>query len=342
MTSSSIAYARELKPLLPARAFTPARSRLLWLPVHLAALGLSMYAIATHWVAWPWVPLLSLCIGMSFAGITFLAHEALHGAVVKGRRLRHLIGWIGFLPFALSPRLWMAWHNRVHHGHTNHPERDPDAYPTIQTYERSRAVRIAMDLAPGNSRWTGVLPLLFGFSVHSGHVLVRARSWGYLTATQHRWALLETAVVVGLWLALAVQVGLLSFLFVYVLPLLVANAIVMGFILTNHSLSPMTDQNDPLLSSLSVTLPPVLEWLTLRFGFHVEHHIFPTMSSRHAPAVRALLQARWPGRYQSMSLPSALLRLHRTPRVYKDHVTAIDPRTGRECSTLTPALPAEA
>ena len=89
-------------------------------------------------------------------------------------------------------------------------------------------------------------------------MLACARRWGYLTATQHRWALLETAAGVGLWLALAAQVGLLSFLFVYVLPLLVANAIVMGFILTNHSLSPMTDQNDPLLSSLSVTLPPAL------------------------------------------------------------------------------------
>jgi fatty acid desaturase len=110
----------------------------------------------------------------------------------------------------------------------------------------------------------------------------------------------------------------------------------MGFILTNHSLSPMTDQNDPLLNSLSVTLPPLLEWLTLRFGFHVEHHIFPSMSSRHAPAVRAILRTHWPERNQSMSLRRALLRLHRTARVYKDHYTVVDPRTGREGSTLTP------
>jgi fatty acid desaturase len=318
--------------------FSPARSRLLWLPIHLGVIASSICAISAHWVAWPIVPLLSLAIGMSFAGITFLAHETLHGSVLRGRRSRYLIGWLGFAPFVVSPRLWSAWHNRVHHGHTNHPELDPDAYPTLETYERSRAVRVAMDLAPGNSRWTGVLPLFFGFSIHSGHMLLSACRCGFLTRTEHRRALLETALAIALWSALAINVGVVSFLFVYLLPLMLANAIVMGFILTNHTLSPMTPQNDPLLNSLSVTLPRALEWVTLGFGYHVEHHIFPSMSARHAPAVRALLRERWPGRYQSMSLPRALLRLHRTPRVYKAHDTVVDPRTNRECRTLAPTI----
>jgi fatty acid desaturase len=336
MASSTTSYARDLKPLLPSGVFAPARSRLLWLPVHLAAIGLSMWAIASHWAAWPLVPLLSLCIGMSFAGITFLAHETLHGSVVRGRRSRHVVGWIGFSPFVISPRLWTAWHNRVHHGHANHPELDPDAYPTLQTYERSRAVRVAMDLAPGSNRWTAAIPHLFGFSIHSAHVLMCAHRWGFLTKREQRWAFFETASSIGAWSALAVYVGPVSFLFVYLLPLLVANSIVMGFILTNHSLSPTTLQNDPLLNSLSVTLPRFLEWLTLRFGYHVEHHIFPSLSSRHAPAVRALLLERWPGRYQTMPLRRALLLLHRTPRVYKDPYTVVNPRTGREWRTLAP------
>jgi fatty acid desaturase len=141
-----------------------------------------------------------------------------------------------------------------------------------------------------------------------------------------------------LWTLLAVSVGLTSFVFVYLLPLMLANIIVMSFILTNHSLSPMAHHNDPLLSSLSVTLPRFLEWVTLRFGYHVEHHLFPSMSSRHAPAVRELLRSRWPGRYQSLALGRALLLLHRTPRVYKDHYTVVDPGTRRECSTLMPNL----
>jgi fatty acid desaturase len=336
MAPSTTSYARELKRLLPSGVFSPARTRLLWLPLHFATIGASMCAIARHWVAWPFVPLLSLCIGMSFAGITFLAHETLHGSVVRGWLLRHVVGWLGFLPFVVSPRLWTAWHNRVHHGHANHPELDPDAYPTLQTYERSRAVRVAMDLAPGSNRWTGAIPHLLGFSIHSAHMLTRAHGWGFLSLREQRWAFLETALGIGWWSVLAFCVGPLSFLFVYLLPLLVANSIVMGFILTNHSLSPTTLQNDPLLNSLSVTLPRFLEWLTLRFGYHVEHHIFPSLSPRHAPAVRALLLERWPGRYQSMPLLRALQMLHRTARVYKDPYTFVDPRTGREWRALAP------
>ena len=73
-------------------------------------------------------------------------------------------------------------------------------------------------------------------------------------------------------------------------------------------------------------------------GRWFEHHIYPSMSSRHAPAVRALLRERWPERYQSLPLGKALLRLHRTPRVYKDHYTVVDPDTRRECRTLAPSI----
>src|SRR5207248_10247062 len=115
-----------------------------------------------------------------------------------------------------------------------------------------------------------------------------------------------------------------------------ANACVMAFIITDRSLSPRVDIDDPLVSSLSVTTPRAIEWLTLGFGYHVEHHLFPAMSTRHAPLVRAQLVARWPERYQSMPLAAALWRLHRTARVYKHQTTLFDPTTAREYPTLVP------
>jgi hypothetical protein len=60
------------------------------------------------------------------------------------------------------------------------------------------------------------------------------------------------------------------------------------------------------------------------------------MSSRGAPALRALVRERWPERYQSMSLGAALIALHRTARVYKGATTLVDPSTGAEFSTLLP------
>jgi fatty acid desaturase len=333
-------YTNALRPSLPDVAFTPARSRLFWLPVHLAVITLATLAIARGWVAWPLVPVLSLVIGCSFAGLTFLGHETLHGAVVRHPLARRVVGFIGFLPFSISPKLWVAWHNRVHHGNANVAGKDPDAYPTVAAYRADRKTRFATDhLAPGRSRVTGLIALAVGFSVQSFEILLVARARGILSRRGQRVAIAETILAYALWTALAFAVGGLAFLFVFVLPLVVANIIVMAFIFTNHSLSPLADINDPLATSLSVTLPGWVEWLTMRFGFHVEHHLFPAMSSRHAPLVRDQVLLRWPERYQSMPFGRALLMLHRTPRVYQDEDTLVDPTTGATAPALQPRAP---
>lgn len=330
-------YARALKPELPAQASAPARSRLWWLPAHVAVISAGITSLAAGWVPWFLAAGVSLVIGASFAGLTFLAHETLHGAVVRGRALRTWVGRVCFLPFMIAPRFWIGWHNRVHHGNTNSPGLDPDAYPTLEEYKARRATRIVTDhLGPGGNRINGALSHLIGFSIQSGHMLTSARKLGILSAREQRLALLESGVMAGLWCALGIGIGWSAFLFAFVLPLLVANAIVMGFILTNHSLSPHTTVNDPLINSLSVTAPRWVEWLTMGFGFHVEHHLFPWMSARHAPALRELIRARWPERYQSMPLWRALVALHGSGRVYTTSTTLADMSAGKSWDALLP------
>ena len=328
-------YVRELRPDLPAVAFEPATSRLAFVPAHLAVITMAIIAIAL-WLPWWLVPLASVAIGVSFAGLTFIAHEAMHGGIVRGRVARHIVGWIGFLPFTLSPRLWGAWHDRVHHANANLPD-DPDMYPSLEEYHASGRIRfITNAFSLGGKRWRGGLSLILGFTVQSAHQLVVARKRGFLKPSTYRLALAESFAGVAVWAVVAALVGFVPFLFAFVLPLLIANVIVMSFILTNHGLSPRVEINDPLVSGLSVTAPRWVEWMTLQFGYHVEHHLFPAMSSRHARSVRALLRTKYPLRYQSMPLGSALLALHRTARIYKDAVTLVDPRTGNEFATLQP------
>lgn len=333
------AYVRHLRRDLPAEAFAPARSRVALVPVLLAIIALAIVAIAGGWVPWFLVPVVSLVIGLGFSCLTFIAHETVHGGIVRGRSAKWLVGWIGFLPFTLSPRLWAAWHDRVHHA-TAGFEEDPDAYPTLEQYRANKRVRIFVNaFSMGGGRWRGVLSLVLGFTVQSAHQLIVAKKRGFLKPGRpYRIALLETFAGIAIWTTVAALVGFVSFLFVFVLPLVIANIMVMSFILTNHSLSPRVEINDPLVSGLSVTTPRWFELLTLGFGYHVEHHLFPAMSSRHAPSVRSLIIQRWPERYQSMPLSSALALLHRTGRIYKDAVTLIDPRSGREFPTLMPTI----
>ena len=327
------AYAQEIRPLLSRADFAPARSRLAWLLVHVPVIVGGMWLLSARTPAWFTCLTISLVMGISYAGLTFLGHETLHGAVVRGVRLRRLVGWVGFLHFMVSPRLWEAWHNRVHHGHS-----DPDAYPTLDEYRASGAVRAITGYAPGASRLRGALTLLVGFTIQSTHMLIAARRRKYLSPAEHKRAIAETLLAATIWLGVALLVGPRAFLFGFALPVMLANAVVMSFILTNHSLSPLTDVNDPLVNSLSVTGPRWFEWLTLGFGYHVEHHLFPAMSARHAPKLRDILRARWPELYQSLPLVAALSELHRTGRVYETPTTLFDPKTGQRWPTLAPKL----
>jgi fatty acid desaturase len=325
---------------LPATAFLPVPSRLWWLTAHVAAISAAIVAVARGWGG-PWAaPLWSVVIGHSFAGAAFVGHEVMHGAVLRGRRLRHLVGWICFLPFTLSPRLWIAWHNKVHHGHTMNAAIDPDAYPTLAAYQRSRLTHLADYFSVGTGRWAGFVTFAIGFTGQSIQMLWRwAPRAGVLSRRQRIYAIAETFAGVALWSALLLVLGPLHFVFAFVLPLFIANAVVMAYILTNHSLSPLTDVNDPLLNSLTVTTPSWLARLHLNFGLHVEHHLFPSLSAAHAGLVRDELVARWPDRYQSMTLWAALGRLFATPRVYAEPTRLYDPRNGRASPTLLPRSP---
>jgi fatty acid desaturase len=329
-------YVGALRRDLPADVFERAYSRLAFVPAHVAIIVCATLAIARGWVPWFVVPLLSLAIGASFAGLTFVAHEALHGGIVRGKRWQYALGTLGFLPFMVSPRLWIAWHNGAHHARTNLHD-DPDCYPTLERYRARRSTRFSVDtFSLGGRRWRGALSLLLGFTVQSADQLFGARR--LMSRREQRAAFAESAAGIAVWAAVAVLVGFVPFVFAYVIPLLVANACVMAFILTNHSLSPRVDINDPLVNGLTVTTSRLLRWLTLGFGFHVEHHLFPAMSTRHAPAVRAALQARWPERYQSMPLASALRLLHRGARVYQTPTTLCDPKTGATHAVLGATL----
>src|SRR5512140_960 len=192
-------YVGELRSSLPPDAFKPARSRLALIPAHVAVIAVATVAIAYGWLPWPLVPVVSIVIGISFACLTFVAHEALHGGVVRGKRARHLVGWIGFAPFVLSPRLWVAWHDRVHHANANLPD-DPDMYPTLAEYRASSRIRFFINaFSLGGRRWRGGLSLILGFTVQSAHQLISATTRGFLSASERRWAIAETALAVALW-----------------------------------------------------------------------------------------------------------------------------------------------
>jgi len=330
-------YAREVRQHLPAEVFEPATSRLLWLPLHLAVIGaMAAYVVAAA-PAWYVAFACAAVAGHSWTCLGFLAHETLHHAVVRSRTVERLVGYCGLLIYCLSPTLWVAWHNQAHHGNTASPGVDPDTLGTLDSWRDNVVDREYEKIAPGSGYLRSIIFPFVTFSIHSLVVLfVHSQRHDYYARISRRVVYTETAAMFAFWLAVLLLAGPWNFVFLYVVPALFANFFAISYIATNHFLNSLTSVNDPLANSLSVTNLSWVEKLHLQFGYHVEHHILPTVSGRHAPAVREVLVRLYGERYLTLPHARALHLLYTRPKLHDGADALVDPRTMTRYATLAP------
>ncbi len=332
-------YVKELKKHLPREVFKPVPSRLWWLLPHLLVVAFGIYAISTTQWNWAIKLAISVPIGASFASLGILGHEVLHGSVIRTPWLRNVIGFLCFMPFNIGPRIWRKWHNVEHHGHTQHEHLDPDHSITFQEYEHAGVRRILFWFNPF---FQSVITFAFfsiWFTLTGISMLIRF--FPTFTPKGRISVIAQFLLSVGLWVGLAVLIGPIEFIFAGLVPMMIANFIVMSYIATNHVLSPLTSVNDPLSNSLSVRTLKWLDILYLNFSHHTEHHLFPSMSPKYAPQVKALCKQLWPDRYHEMSHRKALLCVWRTPRLYAHETGLTDPVRGGDYPVLGHGLDPE-
>lgn len=316
---------------LPAHLFRARPWRALWAVPMVAVIAAGTWAV----IALP-LPLivaipLSLVVGNTYASLLHFAHEVGHGATVRQRWLQDVILAFGLAIYWVEPAFWRTWHNRAHHGHTNEPDADPDSVGTVAAYERARGwhKRLLLALSPGPGHWLSVVYLFFTFNVH-GQVVLWGKSRhqpGFDRLHRGR-AGLFSAVVAGGYIALAVSSGWRGAILGVIVPTMIANLGVMAYIVTNHMLRPLSAERDSLTTSMSVTALPILDWLHFHFSHHIEHHLFPTMASDSLPQVRTWLRQQVGDRYFAPPFGAALVAIFRTPRLYSDPVTLVDPELG--------------
>jgi fatty acid desaturase len=319
-------YRQSLSSKLDPKIFEKDLSRLLW---YFGFAGVSIFAfIAIVFVpmAWPFKLILGLCLGISNGSMGFATHEIFHGSVIKSQRFQNLLGFFGFLPFMISPTFWRFWHNRLHHGMTQTPIHDPDAFPTLKIYNASRFMKFMFPYTPGSGHKRSALYLFFWFSLHTfvAQIYMRSRN-RIFNSMNHRRVTLEFTLQIILVLGFLAFAGPSNWLWAGLIPLFAQNYFIMSYIATNHNLSPLTKVNDPLRNSLTVTNHPWLEKLHLNFGYHVEHHIYPNVSGRHMKTVHQALKEHYPSTYLFMPKARALKLLYATPRIYKNYSNLVHP-----------------
>jgi fatty acid desaturase len=328
-------YQQELKKMLPQSVFERNPTRSLY-TFSFLALNITIVSLVLAFeLPWPVKFVLGMFLGLFNAGMTFLAHEALHGSVFKSGILQNFLGFLGFGPFLVSPTYWKFWHNYLHHGHTQLLIKDPDAFPTLSVYKRSVFMKRLFNFTPGSQKFVSYFYFFYWFSVQSflnqSYMRFGNKMWDKMN---HKRVTMEFIFMILLGMSYLYFIGVENLFWLAVIPFLVQNYVVISYITTNHNLSPLTKINDPLENSLTVTNHPVWEFLHLNFGYHVEHHIFPRMSCAHTKLVHNLLKTHFSSTYKYMPKSEAIKKLYQTPRIYHNKTELIHPKTLKTYPTL--------
>ncbi len=326
-------YVRVLREKLPKDIYKPNRMRLFVLAVHILLISLYVYLILL--IDNIWIELVfSVLAGYSLGLVGFLGHEILHGTVVRNRMMQNLLGGFCMFQFGLHPRVWKCWHNRQHHGNTQDPIYDPDCFGHVMLYRYSPLLRKIEKLLPGSKYIRSYFFLLYWFFLHN-IIVIFYYSNNFMSKADRIKGRIYFIVVISVWLLAAVTADTYGVLTLMIVPLMISNVLMMSHIATNHFLCPLTQEiNDPLVNSLTIRAPALIERLHLNFGYHVEHHVMPGVNPVHARKIHKLLKELWPDKYKEMNHIKALRLLYKTPRFYLNENTLSNPRTGEVFHTL--------
>jgi fatty acid desaturase len=203
---------------------------------------------------------------------------------------------------------------------------DTDHFGTMRRYNQMKSTRLVNRLAPGSGSLVSYFFMFYWLTFHTQVVLlVTSRHLPAFQQLNRRRAIIDTLVFLAIALGVAGLAGPWKSVFAVLIPILVGNFVVMMYLSTNHFMRPLTITNDALDNTMSVETWPLLDVLHFRFSHHVEHHMFPRVNSKFYPALRAWLRREVPDRYVCPSHFTALRYLFRTPRVYLDAKTLVDP-----------------
>jgi fatty acid desaturase len=352
-------YARRLRGLLPSEAFAPDRGTLNIVGINLAILLLG-WAMARrldvgHWRGLVLFLPFALVMGNAVLVLLLGTHNLMHSKTIRQPQLRLAVELLGSALGWMPPTLWRAVHNREHHGKTN-SEQDPDRnylfeqpdswgkwfqnllVPSIEVHPFW--LYLGMTSVWGLHTFRNLTSVLL-FNNSSTRYPVFSFQ---VSARERRWIAMELAGIVAIHAAIISFLGLrpAPLLLGYFLPIWIGYSVVIAYIYTHHMGCRMTETNDPLINSISLRVPKLINTLHFNFSYHTEHHIFPGMNPDYYPHVQQLLLRLYPERLNLLTARQAWGLLMQTPRHYLDANTFTNSAgaISAVCPLSRPATPA--
>lgn len=320
-------YAKEVKGLLPKKAFLEAKYKIIYLGIHLLLVLISFYIVKR-------IDLSVATLGVIFfithnlSCIGFLSHELSHNAIIRNTKIRKPLE-IFFWGMILVPAtMWRKVHNKTHH-HTMNTPKDPDrrAFRSEKSFNTSIYNKI---FYPHKKlKWNPVVGFAFipyilkntAAAFYKGKTKPQiVTSKPYYSYQDKRQIAFEILIIAGLQIVFCFYLGWIKWLVVIPSSILLTSFILMTYIVTNHLRNPhFVDKSDPLVTSTSVIVPKFIDKLHYNFSYHTEHHVMPSLNSDYYPEISQILRDKFPDRYNRIPMFQAL------KETYKSDVLVDDP-----------------
>jgi len=227
----------------------------------------------------------------------FLAHEAVHGAITRNRRIA---AWMGQLFNTLLTALCYSYFchiHRLHHPHCNERERDPDMQSGLfSMYRQSAQAKTGLGrlISRHQALLIWILVWLQGFSLKFDSLQFLRRNPRTTRTDQ-----LVVALHFALWFVPPVlALGPADALLNYALMTLLIGPYLGTIFLVNHIGTRVIEPGDPVSffeQEIGVTRNVGCSRLhDLFFGGmnnHIEHHLFPSMPTARLRAARRITRA---------------------------------------------------
>ena len=249
-------------------------------------------------------PLMILPIGILLGFIAeFLSmanHDILHGSVFKNKTFSLLFCIPNSCITLISPSFWKFWHN-LHHQSVDRWTAEKRPYEMgYETYGY-----------PTLRKLVGPFELFFYKIIHLTRTQFKFITDKRYTSERHlslkKAVTIQFMIIVAFKIFLFVKLPFVFWLGLELLPILIQGFLSSIFLVTQHSHKLEMKGSIP---TYSVFMGKWIDLWFLNVGYHVEHHLFPHLPSRHLPLIRQELLQREYSPVPGYSMTEALKKIY--------------------------------